>query len=65
MATQTYGNNVKVTQTKAKITIEIDASKEFGLSKSGKTIQVASTQGNAKLDNGLVLGLNCYKYPEG
>jgi hypothetical protein len=64
MAT-THGNNVKVTQTKAKITIEIDATKEFGTSKSGKTIQVGSTRGNVKLDHGLVLGLNCYKYPEG
>ena len=63
MATN-YGNNVKVTQSKNKLTIEIDTSKEFGLSKSGKTIQVASTQGNAKLEDGLVLGLNCYKYPE-
>ena len=59
-----HGNNVKVTQTKAKITIEIDATKDFGTSKSDKTIQVASTRGNVKLDNGLVLGLNCYKYPE-
>jgi hypothetical protein len=64
MAT-THGNNVKVTQTKAKITIEIDATKEFGTSKSGKTIQVGSTLGNVKLDHCLVLGLNCYKYPEG
>jgi len=64
MAATTVGNNVKVTQTKAKITIEIDATKEFGLSKSGKTISIASTRGNSKLDNGLVLGLNLYKYPE-
>jgi len=63
MAT-THGNNVKVTQTAKKITIEIDASKEFGLSKSGKTISIASTRGNVKLDGGLVLGLNLYKYPE-
>lgn len=64
MATTQYGNNVKVTQTAKKITIEIDTTKEFGLSKSGKTVSVASTKGNAKLDHGLVLGLNCYKYPE-
>jgi hypothetical protein len=58
------GQNVKVTQTAKKITIEIDTTKEFGKSKSGKTISIASTRGNAKLENGLVMGLNLYKYPE-
>lgn len=28
---------------------------------SGKTIRIASTLGNAKLEDGVVLGLNCYR----
>lgn len=64
MAGNSHGQNVKVTQSKQKITIEIDASKTFGKSKSGKTLTIASTKGNVKLDNGVVLGLNCYRYPE-
>ncbi len=63
-ASKSYGDNVTVTQTASKITIEIDAKAEHGLSKSEKTMRVASTRGNAKLDNGLVLGLNLYKYAE-
>lgn len=62
MTSKTYGDNVKVTQTKNKITIEIDATQELGLSKSEKTIRIASTRGNAKLDHDIILGLNCYKY---
>lgn len=61
MASTNYGQNVKVTQTKQKITIEIDPTKDFGLSKSEKSIRIASTNGNVKLENGLVLGLNCYR----
>lgn len=61
MASTTYGKNVQVTQTAKKITIEIDTTKEFGESKSGKSITIATTSGNAKLEHGLTLGLNCYK----
>lgn len=64
MAAKEYGQNVKITQTDKKITIEIDTTKEFGLSKSKKTISIGSTKGAAKLDNGIIIGLNCYKYPE-
>jgi len=64
MSTANYGKNVKVTQTAKKITIEIDASQEFGESKSGKSITIATTSGNARLENGLTLGLNCYKKKE-
>lgn len=45
------------------LTIEIDLSKTFGRSKSGKTIVVASTQGNQRIGE-CFLGLNVYKYPE-
>jgi hypothetical protein len=64
MATHNPGVGLKINQTKNKLTIEIDLTKEHGLSKSGKTVTIASSKGNAKLDDGIVLGLNCYKYPE-
>ena len=48
-----------------KLIIEIDLTKEFGLSKSGKTITIASTRGNQKIEGtDVVIGLNVYKYPE-
>lgn len=47
-----------------KLIIEIDISKEHGLSKSGKTIIIGSSLGNKTLDNGVVFGLNVYKYPQ-
>ena len=68
MATKEYGQNVKVTVVKGKMTIEIDTTKTLGNSKSGKTITIGSTKGNVRveLENGkeIVLGVNCYKYPE-
>jgi hypothetical protein len=48
-----------------KLIIEIDLTKEFGPSKSGKTITVASSRGNQKIEGtDVVIGLNVYKYPE-
>ena len=43
------------------LTIKVDLSKTFGPSKSGKTIIIASTEGNQPLQNGVVMGLNVYK----
>jgi len=44
--------------------IEIDFTKKFGLSKSGKTITSTSTKGNKKIEGtDAVIGLNVYKYP--
>ena len=46
----------------SKLVIEVDLSKTFGPSKSGKTIIVASTEGNQKVEGtDVVLGLNAYK----
>ena len=47
------------------LTIKIDLKKEFGRSASGKTIQVASTQGNIKISDNpeIFLGVNAYKKP--
>lgn len=47
-----------------KLIIEVDLTKDFGLSKSGKTITIASTKGNKKIEGtDAVIGLNVYKYP--
>ena len=45
------------------LTITVDLSKEFGPSKSGKTIIIASSEGNQKIENGdgAIIGLNIYK----
>ncbi len=43
------------------MTIKVDLSKTFGPSKSGKTIIIASTEGNQPVGNGVVMGLNVYK----
>lgn len=45
------------------LTITIDLEHEGGRSKSGKTITVATTRGAAKLEGGVMLNLNAYKYP--
>ena len=49
-----------------KLVITVDLSKDFGRSKSGKTIIIGSSQGNVNIDgpNGSVtMGLNVYKKP--
>ncbi len=57
--------NVKWEVKDDKLIIEIDLTKESGLSKSGKTITIASTRGNQKIEGtDAVIGLNVYKYPE-
>ena len=57
--------NVKWEVKDNKLIIEIDLTKEFGLSKSGKTVTIASTRGNKKIEGtDAVIGLNVYKYPE-
>ena len=57
--------NVKWEVKDNKLIVEIDLTKEFGLSKSGKTITIASTRGNQKIEGtDVVIGLNVYKYPE-
>ncbi len=56
--------NVKMTVQGSKLVIEIDLTKEFGPSASGKSITVASTQGNkpvASPHGDIRVGLNVYK----
>jgi hypothetical protein len=66
MAKKTMGKNIQWELTKAgMLNISIDTTKDFGPSKSEKTITIASTQGNKQLEGTEVyLGVNCYKYPD-
>ena len=46
------------------LTIKVDLNEDFGESKSGKSIVIASTEGNVALDGDLAnikIGLNVYK----
>jgi hypothetical protein len=57
--------NVKWEVKDDKLIIEIDLTMELGPSKSRKTITIASTRGNQKIEGtDAVIGLNVYKYPE-
>lgn len=55
--------NVDVKVENDVLVIRISLKKEFGPSKSGKTIIVATTSGNQEVPgaNGLRLGLNAYR----
>ena len=45
--------------------IKVDLSKDFGPSKSGKTIIIASTEGNVSVpERDEKIGLNIYRYPD-
>ena len=47
------------------LTIKVDLSKEFGLSSSGKSTIIASTEGNQSVEGReeVKIGLNVYKKP--
>ena len=55
------------------LTLKIDTTKDIGPSASGKTIMIASSGGNKKInvgdetsgDNFIMLGLKLYRYPQG
>jgi len=54
--------NIKMSVNSDILTIEIDLKKDFGQSKSGKSIIVASTQGNTSVpDTDFKIGINCFK----
>ena len=59
--TTTVGKNVSFSVKDNQLTIVIDLTKDFGESKSGKSIVVASTEGNMTLPDGTKLGLNAYR----
>jgi len=56
------GNNVKyeVSKDGKTLTIQVDLTQSFGESKSGKSIQIASTQGNKEIADNVYIGLNVY-----
>ena len=54
--------NVEMTIAGTILTIKVDLSKEFGPSASGKTIIIASTEGNVTIpDREEKVGLNVYR----
>jgi len=61
---ETVGTNVEYEVTKNILTVKVDLTKEFGPSASGKTIKIASSQGNVKINGtDAIMGLNVYKKP--
>jgi hypothetical protein len=56
--------NVQMTIEGDTLVIKVDLTKDFGESKSGKTIIVASTEGNVSVPGRKErIGLNVYRYP--
>ena len=57
--------NVKMELNDNILTIQVDITKEFGPSSSGKTIIIATTEGNAPIPGReeIKVGLNVYKKP--
>lgn len=54
--------NVEMSVKGSTLTITVDLSKEFGRSKSGKTIIIASSEGNKTIEGmDAKIGLNIYK----
>lgn len=55
--------NVKMSVDGNKLTIEVDLSQTYGLSSSGKSIVIASTEGNKAVlgTEDIKIGLNVYK----
>ena len=57
--------NVEMTVEGEFLIIKVDLSKDFGPSKSGKTIIIASTEGNVSVpERDEKIGLNVYRYPD-
>ena len=57
--------NVEMAVQGETLIIKVDLSKDFGPSKSGKTIIVASTEGNVSVpERDEKIGLNIYRYPD-
>ncbi len=55
-------NNIEMSIEGSVLTIRVDLSKEFGPSSTGKTIIIASTEGNVTIpDRQEKIGLNVYR----
>jgi hypothetical protein len=59
----TIGKNIEIVVKDGKAIITVDLAKDFGRSGSGKSIIIASSEGNAEISGapGVKLGLNIYK----
>lgn len=58
------GRNIKYWQDGDRLLIEIDLTADMEPSGSGKTNILATTQGNKRMTNDLIVGLNAYRYAE-
>jgi len=63
MAKKSIGKNIEYEISGSKLTLTVDLSKDFGPSASGKTIIIASSQGNKEVGD-VRVGLNIYKYAD-
>ncbi len=57
------GKNIEIVVKDGKAIITVDLAKDFGRSSSGKSIIIASSEGNIEIPDapGVKLGLNIYK----
>jgi hypothetical protein len=55
--------NMEMKREGSKLIIEVDLTKDFGISKSGKSVTIASSEGNIGLpdDDEIKIGLNIYR----
>ncbi len=55
--------NIKMENKANKLVLEIDLTKNFGRSKSGKSIIIGTTEGNLSVPGAenIKIGVNCYK----
>jgi hypothetical protein len=64
---KSVGKNVTYDVKDSKLVITVDLKQDNGKSKSGKTIMIATTNGNTRItgpkDEEVIFGLNVYKYP--
>jgi len=59
---QSMGKNIRYSMDGDDLVIRIDITEDHGPSKSGKTICIASTEGNKSIGD-IKVGINAYKYP--
>ena len=61
MSFEEIGKGIKYKVENNKLLIQIDLSKSFGTSSSGKSEIIASSSGNKNIGNNIFMGLNIYK----
>lgn len=58
------GENVRYAVEGNELVVRIDLTHRGGLSASGKTVRVATTNGNKELAPGVFVGFNAYEYAQ-